>query len=350
MGIETAIVGAAVVGAAASSSSADASAGASKKAARAAADSAKYQTDVQKEIFDQQREDQGPWRDVGASAVNELAVLMGLPPASSGYKTYDEWYEELKPYYETTTTKVEDPVPITQETRDADGMLTLARTIDPNYGRPTSEYKSLDQEALRLAVEAKMREQQAALDRMKSSPNFGQLRREFDMNAFTADPGYAFRQAEGQKAIDRQAAARGGLISGGALKATQRFGQELASQEYGNAYGRFMNNQEQLFNRLSGLAGTGQVANDSLGQAGRNYANAVSNISSNNATMQGNALLAGASARSSGYQGVANAFSNAVQNWPTQQQSFGTTLPAQYNNSWSGAGFAGNGNGIAEWA
>ena len=52
---------------------------------------------------------------------------------------------------------------------------------------------------------------------------------------YQADPGYAFRLAEGQKALDRQAAARGGLISGGALKAAQRYGQEAGSQEFGNA-------------------------------------------------------------------------------------------------------------------
>jgi hypothetical protein len=37
------------------------------------------------------------------------------------------------------------------------------------------------------------------------------------MGDFTTDPGYAFRLSEGQKGLDRQAAARGGLISGGAL-------------------------------------------------------------------------------------------------------------------------------------
>src|SRR5690606_37916407 len=33
------------------------------------------------------------------------------------------------------------------------------------------------------------------------------------------DPGYAFRLKEGQKALDRQASAAGGLYSGGQLKA-----------------------------------------------------------------------------------------------------------------------------------
>jgi hypothetical protein len=54
------------------------------------------------------------------------------------------------------------------------------------------------------------------------------------------DPGYAFRLAEGQKAIDRSAAAKGGLQSGAALKAAAEYGQSMGSQEYGNAYNRFM--------------------------------------------------------------------------------------------------------------
>ena len=56
---------------------------------------------------------------------------------------------------------------------------------------------------------------------------------------FQADPGYGFRLSEGMKALERSAAARGGLMSGGTGKALQRYGQDLASQEYGNAFQRF---------------------------------------------------------------------------------------------------------------
>lgn len=56
---------------------------------------------------------------------------------------------------------------------------------------------------------------------------------------FEADPGYAFRLSEGLKALERSAAARGGLLSGGTGRALQRYGQDLASQEYGNAFQRF---------------------------------------------------------------------------------------------------------------
>lgn len=52
------------------------------------------------------------------------------------------------------------------------------------------------------------------------------------------DPGYAFRQREGQRALETAAAAKGVLRTGGTLKDILSFGQDLASQEYGNAYNR----------------------------------------------------------------------------------------------------------------
>ena len=101
----------------------------------------------------------------------------------------------------------------------------------------------------------------------------------FGAGDYQADPGYAFRLAEGQKALDRQAAARGGLISPGALRAAQRYGQEMGSQDFGNAYNRALTGyntdvarENQLYNRQAALSGIGQTATNLVGQAGQNYA------------------------------------------------------------------------------
>lgn len=53
-------------------------------------------------------------------------------------------------------------------------------------------------------------------------------------SGFQADPGYQFRQEQGEQAINRAAAARGGRLSGRTLKELGRFNQGLASQEYQN--------------------------------------------------------------------------------------------------------------------
>ena len=123
----------------------------------------------------------------------------------------------------------------------------------------------------------------------------------FGMQQFTADPGYGFRLAEGQKALDRQAAARGGLISGGALKAAQRYGQEMGSQEYTNAFNRYQTERQARLNPLQSLAGVGQTSVAQLGAAGQAMATGV-----------GEAGGQAAQARASGYMGGANALSQGL--------------------------------------
>lgn len=91
----------------------------------------------------------------------------------------------------------------------------------------------------------------------------------FGGKGFEADPGYQFRMSEGMKAINSNAAARGGVNSGATLKALARYGQDFATNEYNNVYNR-------QYNRLSSLAGLGQGANQQVSNAGTNYANAVS--------------------------------------------------------------------------
>jgi hypothetical protein len=130
----------------------------------------------------------------------------------------------------------------------------------------------------------------------------------FGAGDYQADPGYAFRLSEGQKALDRQAAARGGLISGGALRAAQRYGQEMGSQEFGNAYNRALTgyntgvaSENQLYNRQAGLAGIGQTATNLVGQAGQNYA-----------TSAGNLMTSGAAAKAAGQVGMSNALTGGL--------------------------------------
>jgi hypothetical protein len=53
-----------------------------------------------------------------------------------------------------------------------------------------------------------------------------------------ADPSYQFRLQQGQEALERSGAARGVTNTGGTLKDILDYGQQAASQEYGNVYGR----------------------------------------------------------------------------------------------------------------
>jgi hypothetical protein len=135
----------------------------------------------------------------------------------------------------------------------------------------------------------------------KTAPGYGSMARAFGTDQFQQDPGYAFRQAEGMKALERSAAARGNLLSGSTLKGVQRFGQDLASQEYQNAFNRYQVERSARLNPLQSLMGSGQSATNVLtGAAGQMGQNQASNI-----------YNAGA-ARASGYIGSANALNQAL--------------------------------------
>jgi hypothetical protein len=124
----------------------------------------------------------------------------------------------------------------------------------------------------------------------------------------TQDPGYAFRLSEGEKMLGRNAAVRSGVISGGALKAAQRFGQDYGSQEYQNAFGRALTGynadvarEATGYNRLAALAGYGQTATGQIGAAGQNMASNV-----------GNLMTSGAAANAAGTVGGINALTGGL--------------------------------------
>lgn len=117
-----------------------------------------------------------------------------------------------------------------------------------------------------------------------------------------SDPSYQFRLQQGQDAIQSSAAAQGGLLSGATLKALQGYGQDMASQEYSNAYNRFNADQTNRYNRLSNLVGIGQNAAAQVGNAGAQTSQAIANN-----TMQGaNALAAGQVASANNWANTAN--------------------------------------------
>ena len=123
----------------------------------------------------------------------------------------------------------------------------------------------------------------------------------FGPEQFSKDPGYGFRLSEGQKALDRSAAARGGLISGSALKAAQRYGQDMGSQEYTNAFNRYQIERAAKLGPYQSLAGVGQTTANQLGTFG-----------AANAANVGNLMTGGAAAQAAGQVGMANAFTGGV--------------------------------------
>jgi hypothetical protein len=142
----------------------------------------------------------------------------------------------------------------------------------------------------------------------------------FGPEQFTKDPGYGFRLAEGQKALDRQAAARGGLISGGALKAAQRYGQDMGSQEYSNAFNRYQLERSAKLGPYQSLAGVGQTAANTMGANAGQFGSNVGNTLGTYGTNVGNLMTSGGAARASGYVGGANALTSGLNQYLNYNQ------------------------------
>jgi hypothetical protein len=125
----------------------------------------------------------------------------------------------------------------------------------------------------------------------------------FGMEQFQADPGYQFRMSEGLKALERSAASRGILQSGGTLKDITRFGQDAASQEYQNAFQRYLTERRAKLEPLEYRIGLGQAA--ASGQA--------ANVGST-ATNVGGLTTSLGDIRSAGIMGQSNAYNNMLGN------------------------------------
>lgn len=138
---------------------------------------------------------------------------------------------------------------------------------------------------------------------------YGSLSKNFDASTFTTDPGYEFRLSQGQKALDRSQAARGGYFSGAALKAANDYAQNTASDEYSKAYQRYTNDQTNAYNKLAGIVNTGQGATNQLSNAAQNYGNSASGL----ATSQGNANAASTIASSNAWGNAFNTMGNQYQ-------------------------------------
>jgi hypothetical protein len=146
----------------------------------------------------------------------------------------------------------------------------------------------------------------------------------FGMSQFQADPGYAFRLSEGQKALERSAAARGGLMGGATGKALLRYGQEAGSQEYMNAFNRYQTERAAQLNPLQSLAGVGQTSANTLGGYGQNYANQANQLGMTNAANQGNLALGMGNIRASQYGTAGSALNTALNtDWNALSRRFG---------------------------
>jgi len=139
------------------------------------------------------------------------------------------------------------------------------------------------------------------------------------LNQLQMDPGYGFRFDQGMKGLNASMAAKGLGVSGLGIKGAINYGQGAGTQEYQNAYNRFIANQDTQRNALGNLVGFSTPANAAMTASSTNYGNAATNLASNTAVTTGNANMSGQSAYGNALAGAGSAFANAASPNPTNQ-------------------------------
>jgi hypothetical protein len=253
-----------------------------RHAANVQEDAQKRAADIQQQQYNQTRADNLPRIQLGQGAANRLSQAYGFNTGPSR--------EEIRNRLLAQYTKAGTPNQLGASSRLSPmdgrfGMTGMAAGFMPDnpngFGiqdTPGGMNSTVDEAGLNAAIDAEM---------AKNQPGKMDL-----MSIMGMDPGYGFRQQQGQLGIDRKVASGGGYFSGAALKGAADFNSNLASQEFGNSY-----------NRLAGMAGIGQTASNATSQAGMA---AASN--------QGNYLSNIGDAQASGYINQGNALTSALNN------------------------------------
>jgi len=146
------------------------------------------------------------------------------------------------------------------------------------------------------------------------------------------DPGYAFRLQQGIDAMNKSAAARGGLMSGSAIKGGIKFGQDMGSEEYGNAYARYQQNRANQLNALGSFATAGMSAAQNtsatnalyggqMGDASRAYANTQNELGLGGQARASGYLTGGQEARAAGVMGGQSAMNTGFSNAGSSMQN-----------------------------
>lgn len=239
--------------------------------------------DTQALQADLARRDSAPYAAAGKNSITQLQQLLGLARAPGSSTRYDQ------------------QTPLTREQFDSQAYLDAYSDVARNARYNTDPYLHYITEGQGTGTyRAAFKNNEGTAPDPAASP----LLRKFSQSDLEADPvyqsGLKFGADQGRDAINARATQSGQLDSGATLKALTRFGTDYGSTKANESYNRFTNDQNNIFNRLSGISGTGQVATSQVNASGANAANNISQ-----------SLEGAGNARAAGIVGGANAWGNA---------------------------------------
>ena len=276
----------------------------------------------QRRQYDTTRMDLAPWRDTGSAAVYRLGDLLGLQgggtPGTGGL-TLDQIANQLRssgaftiapqapqqqmrgtPMYPASTSEANSEWVY----RYPDGSMGLTE-----YKQAAAPAPTIDEAALMAEAQRRFAAQQQSQAGTGGSGPFGPgaLLQPFTGKDLYNEPGYQFGLEQMTKGLENQARARGMYYSPATVKELLRYGTDYAGTKFNDAFNRDMSQKTSAYNMLSGVAGTGQTAANTVANAGMNMANTVGGLITSGANARGAAGIAGANAFGSGIgQGVQN--------------------------------------------
>ena len=296
----------AVVGGAVSASN---SAGAAGDAAAAQGQSSAAAIAEQRRQYDQTRQDQAPFLSTGTAANRRLSELLGL---GNGNYNAMQWargeglQKTIKDYGLAGT-----------------GWAPDQNTFDQLVQIAPDNIKALDLQA-------------------GNSPDSGSLLRKFSSADLAADPvynsGLQFGLDQGTQGINSRAIAQGGYDSGATLKALTRFGNDYGSTKANESYNRYTQDQTNIYNKLAGISGTGQVAAGQVAAAGTNAANNISELDTQAGNARAAGIVGGANAWGGALSGVNNAYNSYQSNQTLQQLIKSRGNSGTYSGALNGVG------------
>lgn len=330
----------AAIGAGAAIYGANQQAGAASDAAKAGQEGQLQAMLAQQKATEQANKWLKPYRFGGEEALSQLNYLMGLGDPSqmartpsnfdeSMYRQYliDRKRDELSKLYPNNQGKVERQ--LAKQTERIDSRLK-------KVGGWTDYQRKMSEGNISQSIDDFFRKRDTSGQQMDGMPDRGFLLQRFNNTLFEKDPGYQFRMDEGAKAVQGSAAAQGGLLSGAAMKSMQKYGQGFASNEYGNAYNRFANDQSNIYGRLTGMTDMGMRAAGAQGQNVMHQGQQAAQSFTNMADYKAAGIMGAGNARQSGYGQVGNTLLDVwAKNQTNKQTTKSSTTESSTKVSWN---------------
>lgn len=302
---------------------------AAEGAANTQAGAARDATEAQRQMFERQIALQEPWRQGGGIGLNALLYGLGLSPggtftpgaapsAPAGATLLQPGADGVFAPAAGGETAAQIRARLAPQFTTSDGGMHFVPN-DETGGQWVQGGSTVNEAGLAAAVQQAIQHQQgaqagqapavpavqpaagAANPAAAGGPGYGALMHDFGTADFQADPGYAFRQSEQEKALQRARSASSSLGSGAYVKDALRYSGNLASQEFGNANARYNANRGFKLNALQALSGTGQSATNQQGAAAGAFGQQI-----------GSNIIGAGNAQAAGQVGAANALNGAI--------------------------------------